>query len=292
MRILITGAGGFIGSALRQHFAEYNSPHEILALSRHELDLLDEKAVELALKDIDVVIHTAIKGGRRTKPDNYDVYDDNIQMYWNIHNAIRSTYNAKTILINISSGAEFNRSQDIYGVKEDQLSKAPFLNLLSSTDYYGLSKNWIAKNVLNTEDYLAYNLRIFNCFGATEDNTRFIHNVLMNPNLEIENDRFMDFFYIRDLYTVISRIVDLKHTIPFKDINCVYPIKTRLSEIAAMVRGRETFKVLSQSPLNYCGDGARLRSLDLPLLGLWRGIGETRMLLRQMGLKPLFPSPS
>ena len=47
MKILITGAGGFIGSYLSQNLSQ----HTIHSFSRSELDLLDAVAVHRQLKD-------------------------------------------------------------------------------------------------------------------------------------------------------------------------------------------------------------------------------------------------
>lgn len=61
MRILITGAGGFLGSALTAHLA---NRHEVLALPHRELDVTDAAAVqrEASRSEPQVVINCAVAG--------------------------------------------------------------------------------------------------------------------------------------------------------------------------------------------------------------------------------------
>jgi len=62
--------------------------------------------------------------------------------------------------INLSSGAEFDRTNDIKDYSELEL----YNNI--PKDYYGFSKNIISKLVLNFDR--GTNLRIFGCFGHDE----------------------------------------------------------------------------------------------------------------------------
>jgi dTDP-4-dehydrorhamnose reductase len=58
MKILITGAGGFLGQALA---AEFKSHYEIRALDHHQLDITDAAAVGAAMRDFapDLVLNCA-----------------------------------------------------------------------------------------------------------------------------------------------------------------------------------------------------------------------------------------
>ena len=69
MKILITGGNGFIGRNLIKTF---NKEYEIFAPSSSELDLTSTKSVEKYFQNkyFDVVIHCAIKGGRRNIKDS------------------------------------------------------------------------------------------------------------------------------------------------------------------------------------------------------------------------------
>ena len=63
MRILVTGANGFIGRNLTAALTE----HEVTKLTRQIVDLTNRKVVDEYFKDksFDVVLHCAMVGGRR-----------------------------------------------------------------------------------------------------------------------------------------------------------------------------------------------------------------------------------
>jgi dTDP-4-dehydrorhamnose reductase len=71
MRILITGANGFIGRNLAAALTEY----EVTKLTRQTVDLTDREAVNNFFKgkSFDVVLHCAMVGGRRYKNDGPEV---------------------------------------------------------------------------------------------------------------------------------------------------------------------------------------------------------------------------
>ena len=54
-RILLTGAGGMLGSDLAQVLSSY----EVVAASRAELDITDADAVAAAVSGVDVVVNAA-----------------------------------------------------------------------------------------------------------------------------------------------------------------------------------------------------------------------------------------
>ena len=160
MNILITGSNGFIGSSLIKSL----KGHSIFEGNRNTINLYSKSNIEsfLIKNKINVIIHCAIEGGNRLKEDNADVLYKNILIFENLM-SFKDHYST---FINISSGAEFDRKNDIINYSECEL----FNN--TPLDYYGLSKNLISKLLLNFDRGL--NLRIFGCFGETETNTRFI----------------------------------------------------------------------------------------------------------------------
>ena len=68
MKILITGGNGNIAKMIKKNLSKY---YEIDNPSRQELNILngDEINNYLNNKNYDVLIHTAILGGRRTKEE-------------------------------------------------------------------------------------------------------------------------------------------------------------------------------------------------------------------------------
>ena len=82
MKILITGANGYVGRALQNGLSAY----DLTAIQRSDFDLTDQKVTQDFFKNkfFDVVIHTAIRGGRRLQQDDNEVFDDNVQMFLNL----------------------------------------------------------------------------------------------------------------------------------------------------------------------------------------------------------------
>src|SRR5262245_1644047 len=61
MKILITGAGGFVGKELTSHFS---AQHQVLALTHTALDISDEVATKRVIKDAgpDLIINCSVFG--------------------------------------------------------------------------------------------------------------------------------------------------------------------------------------------------------------------------------------
>jgi len=77
MKILITGGNGNIAKMIKNYFS---LDHNINSPSREELNILNlnELSNFLMYKEFDILIHTAISGGRRTKEDNDDTIYNNL----------------------------------------------------------------------------------------------------------------------------------------------------------------------------------------------------------------------
>ena len=69
MRILITGGNGDIARVINKNLSSID--YTITNVSRSELDVLNELEIEKYLKlyQFDILVHTAILGGRRTKEE-------------------------------------------------------------------------------------------------------------------------------------------------------------------------------------------------------------------------------
>lgn len=196
MRILITGANGYIGKTL--HNALRNT-HYVVAINKDSLDLTDAVAMSkffTSKHHFDVVLHCAVAGASNPRGTNWSIADQNITMYYNLLQ-FRKHY---TRVIHFGSGAEA------------YMSKEP----------YGYSKKVIAKSILNQDNF--YNIKIFGVFDENELNTRFIKaNIKRYINkepIEIHEVKFMDFFYMQDLIKVVNYYIDEKE--PPKEFDCVY----------------------------------------------------------------------
>lgn len=266
MRILITGGKGNIATIVKNSLSDY---YEIINPSHSELDLLDINSIESFLnnhENFDILIHTAIIGGRRTKTEDYDVFYNNIRMMENV----LKFENKFKMIINLDSGAIYDRNTDIMNRKEEDIFTIP-------TDFYGFSKYVIHSRSLYYKQI--YNFRIFNLFHELEEGDRFIKMCFNakqnNSNVTISNDKYFDFVYKDDFVKIVKYYIDNcdKPDLLEKTLNICYDRKYLLSDVAKLIIPTSQI-VIENIDLshNYCGDNSKLRSMNLNLDGLENSI--------------------
>jgi GDP-L-fucose synthase len=157
-KILITGGSGFIGRNLVEYLSK-NKKYIILAPKHKELELLDGDAVRdfFAKNKIDVVVHTAHFGGNRklTAAECQDALKKNLRMFFNI--ASNSKHYSRMIFF--GSGAEYDKSQDIKKVKEEEFGKHV------PRDDYGFSKFVCSEYIEASVNNKIISIRPFGVFG-------------------------------------------------------------------------------------------------------------------------------
>jgi len=251
MKILITGANGYIAKSLSKGLWEGSSRPDIYLITRQDFDLTDREATNnwFEEKYFDVVIHTAIVGGNRLKKDNGEVFYQNLSMFYNL----LSNKDKFGQLISFGSGAELGYP----------------------TDPYGLSKN-IINRIIQTE--LKFNnIRIFGVFDENELDRRFITpNIKRYINKEpiiIHQNKLMDFFYMKDLITVVNHIIKNPN---IKEINCSYLQPYSLYDIASLINNLGSHKCEIKIKSDGMGDPyiSKPQKLDLPLIGLEKAIKQ------------------
>lgn len=264
MKILFTGHRGNLGKELIPLLEEEHS------VNCYDIDYSNFDNVNSFFRhrEIDFIIHAAIRGGRRVRADIADDFYNNMIMFENLAAQ-------KIPMINICSGAAYGRQDDIFKVNErDFGEKIP-------VDYYGLSKYLITHRCRQLNH--VYNLRFFNVFGACTPKDMFttanIINYVNKREIVIFKDKFMDFFGILDAFKVIDlylRSDKDRLNLP-KELNLVYPETTLLSEVADMINNLSDYNVPidvleSGSDRAYCGSGAELAKLELKLDGLQKSL--------------------
>jgi UDP-glucose 4-epimerase len=247
MKVLITGGNGYIAKSL---CAGLGAAYEITTVTRQDFDLTNYAQTSRWFRDkhFDVVIHTAVVGGTRLVADDEGVFYRNLQMYYNL----------------VSLEDHFDRFITFGSGAEETMPWEP----------YGFSKRIIAESMKNKDNY--YNLRIRAVFDENELDTRFIKgNLLRYINHEpmiIHQNRYMDFFYMEDLVSLVDYYIKAKD--PVKEVDCCYNYNLTLSEIAAYINTLDTHQVdikIQNEGMSAAYVGNYLPILS-PLVGLANGI--------------------
>jgi UDP-glucose 4-epimerase len=202
MNILITGASGFIGKHLTEYLSE---KYHLLTPTHQQLDLLNENAVLRYFRNhtIDIVIHCAVIGGHRKEQHEIGMFYNDLRIFFNI---VRCNHLFKR-MINIGSGAEYDKRFPIVHVKEEDISRHV------PNDEYGLYK-YICANYINQMANVI-DLRPFGLFGPGEDyQYRFISNAIcrhiFNLPITIKQNVIFDYLYIQDFLRIIEYFVTHK----------------------------------------------------------------------------------
>ena len=266
MKILVTGGNGFIGRYL---YKILNKNHLVLVPPRSKLNLHSQESLTNFLDNqknpIDLVIHTAIGDGHE-----YAHLNENIGMFYNL---CKHKHYFKH-LINFASGAEFDQKTDINSKNNDLENSFPY-------DIYGMSKNIISR-VLHTTPHF-YNLRLYGCFGLEERPNRFIvkniNNYVRNKPIEIYQDKYFDYFNLKDVAKVVEYYVDcFEKNLPLeKDIDLTYSTKLKLSDIANIINNFDKKKSeikINDSKLGLSYTGKNGIPYDIKLEGLEKGLRQ------------------
>ncbi len=198
MKVCVLGSRGFIGKNLLRDT-------DWVGVTHQELDLTDPRAVEEYFRDheYDVVIHCAVIGGSRLRPDDGEVFYKNLLMFENV----ASVFKGK--LLYFSSGAALRGNPP--------------------SDPYGMSK-WLIDRRIETLPN-TYSLRIWGCYGPGELSTRFSAVCKREGHIIIDQDRYFDFIDIEDVRKIVREYIYCRWKMP-KVCNLVYPEKLLLSQWA------------------------------------------------------------
>jgi len=272
LRFLITGGSGFLATELTAFLK--NDDHILYITDRKTMDVSNPIQVDkfFSNSEVDIVLHTAGMGGNRFRSDVIGDLFDNLMMF---NNLVKHRDKFK-LMINFGSGAEFDRSNKILNADEEAIFNC------YPKDYYGLSKNLITRKIIEMNANII-NLRIFGCFGEREKETRLFKSTINNFKLKkaaiIHQNKLMDYFYVGDLYRVVSYCSKNYNSLPFKDLNLCYKEKKTLEETVFLIKrltNSSSDVIIDNKGMGipYTGNSSLLDFIDLPLLGLKNGLME------------------
>lgn len=273
IKILITGAQGFVGKNLTELFLQEN--YCVLSPSIEQLNLLDFESVNSFFNEnkIDVIIHcaTTLRNGTAYP---VDVCEKNIRMFFNLLKA----KSENTKLINLGSGSEYSRQYWHEKMKEK------FFGTHIPDDGHCLSKYIISKYIEDANLTNVTTLRIFGIFGKYEDHRfKFISNAVAKNikklPIVINQNVCFDYLDVVDFYKVVkffchNRLIHHSYNVtPVKSIDLITIAKiiNELSEYTSEII------VLNEGlGVNYSGDNSRLLSqmVDFEFLDYKKSIGE------------------
>jgi len=271
LNLLITGGDGFLAKECWDYFSA-NPLYNVIVTNRSNLDILKPQAVKNFFKKhtIDIVIHTAVSGGKRTSKDTIETLHHNILMY---HNLIDNLPRISKMFM-FGSGAEFDRSQNIENIREEEIfNRYP-------KDYYGLSKNLISRHSINLPNVI--NLRLFGCFGFHDEPQRLIRTVdfkiKQNKKIIMDSNHLMDFIYAPDVCRIIEYYLEDSDLSLPSDINLCYKEKKTINEIIFLIKNLTSSNndviLKNKDLLSYTGDSCKLDNLSVSLIGLEKGVEE------------------
>ena len=231
MKIVVTGARGFIGKNLCEYFAPN---HEVIPLSHNDVDFTDCPALTDLFKQLqpDAVLHTAAKPGHRKAVDKENLTFINLLVFASVSKAAKDAGVKK--FVHYGSGSE-----DEFGE-------------MIPRDETGFPR-YVETRMMKEDNY-GYNLRCFGVYGKYEDYTmRFISNAickaLFHLPLEIRQDKSFSYVDVADLCRITERVIT--EDVPFGDYNAVPSFTLTMQEIAKAV----IEKTESKSELKVLGTG-------------------------------------
>lgn len=244
-KILILGAGGFIGRNIKEFLEKENDTYNIYAPKSYELDASDEQAVKEQLEKqyYDVIVHAAVYNPRiGDNKDSSKELDKNLRMFFNFQRY--KNYYGK--MLYFGSGAEFNKSGVISVIDEDNIG-----NGIPKTDY-GFYK-YIINQIIQSSNNI-YNLRVFGLFGKYENWKRtFISGACCKAvkglPITIRQNVYFDYLYIDDFCKIVKWFIE--HDTKHREYNITSGKSIDLLTIANMVREVSGRKL----PIYVCNEG-------------------------------------
>lgn len=265
MRILVTGAGGFVGSHLVRRLAR---EHDVIALVREAGDSgdvswlvhdLTEPLAAAGLPDeVDAVVHLAQSRHYKEFPDRADdIFAVNV----------RSTFELLEYAHRAGAGHfVFASTGGVYGSSDKAVSETDRLNPLN----FYLSSKYSAEALVKSYDSFMTTVifRFFFVYGPGQKQMMvpsLLGRVLDGQEIVIEGDPGlrMNPIYVEDAVSVFEPALRLEHSDLFNVAGDEAVTLTELVSTMAEVAGREALVTHAPAgpPGDLVGDNAKMKSV-------------------------------
>lgn len=287
MRILLTGATGFLGSALARHWVDRG--HQLCLLLRSSsntyrveelLDHVDvvrgvnlEKAKDAVMQYApDVIVHTACSYGRFGESP-IDLLDANVLLGVTLLQAVVNGFGPRTQFVN--TGTVLDPSVSLYALSKQQFSQ------------------WGSALCSQYPQRIQFvEVLLQQMYGAGDDRTKFIANViescrLNEPDLKLTpGEQLRDFIHIDDVVSAFDAIIMRSASIGnYEQIDVgsgdAVSMKSFVKLVHRITQSRTELKFGAvpyrpTEPMNCVADPSRLRSLGwVPQFDLESGLSQT-----------------
>lgn len=290
-KVLVTGAGGFIGSHLVERlvdlgadvigFVRYNSRNDwgLLEIIPHHMldslevvagDLMDFDAVSSAAKDVDVIFHL---GSLISIPYSYnrprDTIENNILSTLNILTAARNRGVEK--IVHTSSSEVYGTAQYVpIDEKHPLQGQSPY-----SASKIGADK--IAESFYCSFDLPVATIRPFNTYGPRQS-ARAIIPTIITQAIEQETIKLgslfptRDYTYVKDTVNGFIRVAESNSSVG-EVINIGSNFEVSMGDLA------EKISCLLNKKISIVQDPSRVRPLKSEVQRLWCDNAKARRLL-------------
>lgn len=217
MKILITGATGFLGAVLARKLCEKENVHILTRpksdcwrlkdisgqITRHDADLRDTEAVEKTINKIkpDGIFHLAAHGGFADQKDKNSIISSNFSGTVNLLRACEKT--GFRFFINAGTSSE-------YGVKNRPMREDDVLHPLGDYAVSKAAATLYCNSEAESKKLPIITLRIFSPFGPWDDPKRMIPYVIKSflkksvPRLS-SPDFVRDYIFVEDVADAFIR---------------------------------------------------------------------------------------
>lgn len=266
MKVLVTGAGGFIGSHLIERLAP---EHEVYALARHPLDLPGVRWIAYNLtqpleqadlpRKVDAVIHLAQSRHYREFPEQAaDIYNVNVQATFALLEYARKAGAGRFV---------FASSGGVYGHNDEQFVET---DRVAPLNFY-LTSKYMGELLVSTYRNFFHTLvcRFFFVYGTRQNPVmlipRLIHSVRVGHPVILQGDEGIRLnpINIADAVEALVRTLALEgdHIINIAGSE-ILTLREIANTIAATVGREPVFTIQADiKPKHLIGDTTKMRAL-------------------------------